>query len=593
MRTTLLVPLLIVFLGWTLLSILILRIIVEQQTRNELASDLSHSISTYQNLQRQHHGLMLRQAALIADLPTIKALMTSNDRHTIQDGSAGFWHTSDSDLFALFDANLNLSAAYRRGGALPDATLEQALSDHLKSGEDHFYVVLGGILYEIAVQPIIFGDHTSGTLLGYLLVGYALDSQVARQVSEAAAAEVLFSNGNTYLAGTLSPALHDQLIADLPHIQSTGNAQTIRLDGQRYLATALPLEPGAPGVPAPHLVVLKSFQQGQALIRRVNRWVATLSILVVCAGMIILLSVSRSITRPINSLMHGVRAMTGGDYTYSLEVKGGAEEIRELSRSFDRMRAQLDQSRKELVQSERLATIGRMASSISHDLRHHLSAMYANAEFMCNPALPQTEREELLTEVRTAVHDMTDLLESLLLFSQTGKALQCVTETMSTVLKRSINTIRSHPAAHNVSLSLDAPSNIQGYVDTRKLGRAIYNLLLNACEAAQRSPSPAVHVQLTQDENMIYIRIIDNGPGVSESVRKTMFLPFVSEGKQSGTGLGLTLAEHIASEHGGAIAFERTDDHLTIFSLVLPRNTWPDPPGSQEGSNEDISKVTQ
>lgn len=92
---------------------------------------------------------------------------------------------------------------------------------------------------------------------------------------------------------------------------------------------------------------------------------------------------------------------------------------------------------------------------------------------------------------------------------------------------------------------------------------------------------------------MIYIRIIDNGPGVSESVRKTMFLPFVSEGKQSGTGLGLTLAEHIASEHGGAIAFERTDDHLTIFSLVLPRNTWPDPPGSQEGSNEDISKVTQ
>jgi nitrogen fixation/metabolism regulation signal transduction histidine kinase len=103
------------------------------------------------------------------------------------------------------------------------------------------------------------------------------------------------------------------------------------------------------------LVVLKSFQQGQALIGRVNRWVAALSILVLCAGAIILLSVSRSITRPINSLMHGVRAMTAGDYTYPLEVKGGAEEIRELSRSFDRMRAQLDQSRKELVQSERLA----------------------------------------------------------------------------------------------------------------------------------------------------------------------------------------------------------------------------------------------
>jgi signal transduction histidine kinase len=219
--------------------------------------------------------------------------------------------------------------------------------------------------------------------------------------------------------------------------------------------------------------------------------------------------------------------------------------------------------------------------------------MYANAEFMCNPRLPQTEREELLIEVRTAVHDMTDLLESLLLFSQTGKALNRIVENMSVVLDRSLGAIRSHPAAHGVSISLDAPSDIRGHIDTRKLGRTIYNLLLNACEAAQRSISPAVHVLLTQDVNMIYISIIDNGPGVPESVRKTMFLPFVSEGKQSGTGLGLTLAEHIASEHGGSIHFERTADNLTIFSILLPRSVWPEPAESSDGSNEDLSKVTQ
>ncbi len=593
MRTTLLVPMLIVFLGWTLLSILILRIIVEQQTRDELASDLSHSISTYRNLQLQHHDLMQRQAALIADLPTIKALMTSNDRHTIEDGSAGFWHTSNSDLFALFNTNLDLAAVYRRAGPLSDDTLETALSYHLKSDEDSFYVVLGGVLYEVEAQPIIFGDHATGTLLGYLLVGYALDSQVARQVSEAAAAEVLFSYGDGYLAGTLQPKLHDQLIAELPHIQSAGGGQTIRLDGQRYLATALPLGPSAPGKPTPHLVVLKSFEQGQALIRRVNRWVATLSILVLCAGTLILLSVSRSITRPLSSLMLGVRAMASGDYTYPLEIKGGAEEVRELSRAFDRMRAQLDQSRKELVQSERLATIGRMASSISHDLRHHLSAIYANAEFMCNPSLPQAEREELLTEVRTAVHDMTDLLESLLLFSQTGKELQRAMESLSVMLERSINSIRSHPAAHGVTLSLDAPVDIRAYIDTRKLGRAVYNLLLNACEAGQQSASPAVRVHLTQDENTIRISVIDNGPGVPEYVSKTMFLPFVSVGKQSGTGLGLTLAEHIASEHGGSIRFERTADHLTIFSIFLPRSIWPETTGLSDASNEDLSKVIQ
>jgi signal transduction histidine kinase len=591
MRTTLLVPLLIVFLGWALLSILILRIIVEQQTRNELASDLNHSISTYQNLQRQHHDLMHRQALLIADLPTIKALMTSNDRHTIEDGGTNFWHTSDSDLFALFSSGLDLSAAYRKGGALPNREVEAALHPHLKNDEESFYVVLGGILYEAAAQPIVFGDRTSGSLLGYLVIGYALDAQVAHQVSEAAAADVLFAYDN-HLVGTLRPELHGELLTELPQIESATQGQTIQLGGQRYLATARPLASGSADSQRPNLVVLKSFQEGQALIRRVNRWVLGLSLLVLCAGTIIVLSVSRAVTRPLNSLIHGVRAMAAGDYTYQVEVKGGAEEVRELSHSFDHMRRQLQQSQKELVQSERLATIGRMASSISHDLRHHLSAIYANAEFMCNPDLAQSEREELLTEVRTAVHDMTDLLESLLLFSQTGKALQCSVETISLVLERSINAIKSHPAARNTSITVNASHEIKGYVDARKLSRAVYNLLLNACEAAQMATAaPSVDLALIEDSNFIRIVITDNGAGVPESVRKTMFMPFVSAGKHSGTGLGLTLAEHIASEHGGHIRFERIQDQLTVFSILLPKSNLLDPPESSNAPTENLSRV--
>lgn len=588
MRTALLVPLLIVFVGWTLLSILTLRIIVEQQTKNDLSLDLSHSISTYFNLQHQHHDLMLQQASLIADLPTIKALMTSGDRQTIQDGSADYWHTSKSDLFVLFNPDFDIAAAYRKGGTTEDKTLKNAISHHFNGDQNSFYVVIGGVLYEAAIQPIIFGNRTSGTVLGHLLIGYALDSQIAHQVSEAAAAEVLFSFGNGYLVGTLPPHLHDELVAKLPHIK-TERGQTIELGGERYLATALPLDQNSPGNAAPYLVVLKSFRQGQALIGRVNRWVAALSLLVLCAGTIILLSVSRSITRPLGSLMQGVRAMSGGDYAYLLETKGGAEEVLELSHAFEHMRAQLDKSRKDLVQSERLATIGRMASSISHDLRHHLSAIYANAEFICDPKLAQPEREELLVDVRAAVHDMTDLLESLLLFSQTGKALHCSVESLFALLERSVNTIRLHPAAHRVTISVSAPVDVRACIDARTLGRAVYNLLLNACEAAQKSESPTVNVRLTEETDLIRIDIADNGPGVPDSVSKTMFLPFVSAGKQSGTGLGLTLAEHIASEHGGSIHFERTPEQLTIFSILLPR---PEAASSVETSTQDLSKVT-
>ena len=594
MRTTLLVPLLIVFLGWTLLSIFILSIIVEQQTRNELVSDLDHSISTYQNLQHQHHDFMRRQAALIADQPTIKALMTSNDRKTIEDGGVRFWQSSDSDLFSLFNSTLVLSAAYNNDGALPAAELQAGLAPHLKDGEDSFFIVLGGVLYEVAVQPIVFGDPDNGSLLGYLVIGYALDTKVAHQVSEAAAADVLFSYNN-HLVGTLRPELHDELMTQLPRVRSAVEGQTITLGGLRYLATTRPLvsrliEP-EPRPQSPRLVVLKSFEQGQALIRRVNRWVTALSLLVLCVGTTIVLSVSRSVTSPLNSLIHGVRAMAAGDYAYPIEVKGAAEEMRELSRSFDRMRRQLQESQKELVQSERLATIGSMASSISHDLRHHLSAIYANAEFMSNPDLSRNEREELLGEVNAAVHDMTDLLESLLLFSQTGKSLQRSIEILCPLLERSINTLKAHPAARDVSIALHTSHEIKAYVDARKLGRAVYNLLLNACEAAQQSPAPpTVSITVAEDDNFVTIAIADNGNGVPESLRKTMFMPFVSAGKQSGTGLGLTLAEHIASEHGGFIRFDRTADHFTIFTIFIPKE-FTDTTEPADALTENLSRV--
>src|SRR6202035_1620106 len=93
----------------------------------------------------------------------------------------------------------------------------------------------------VAIQPIIFGGRANGTQLGYLAMGYALDDRVARQVSQAAAAEVAFTDGNTLLAGTLKPDLEHQLQAAMPQLQSTANGTTLQLGKERYLATAVPL----------------------------------------------------------------------------------------------------------------------------------------------------------------------------------------------------------------------------------------------------------------------------------------------------------------------------------------------------------------
>ncbi len=574
MRTTLLIPLLLLSFGCTPVSLLILQTIVRQQARASLASDLQHSVQTYQNLSRQRRELLVRESALLADLPSLKALMTADSR-TIADGGTEFWHVSGSDFFALLDRNGNLIVSYNRGASLDQAKVAEGLESGLRHAEDTALLAIDGRLYEISTQPLVFGNRDDGSQLGFVAVGYAVDERVAREVSEAAAAEVTFTVGTGIVASTLQPVLQRQLVTQAGGLlRGPTENRNIRLGQEDYLAASVPLsETGEPdAATTPKLVVLKSFAQATQLESRVNRWVLLLVLVALIAGAGMLVSISRTLTNPIQTLVEGTRALALGNFDYRLSEDGVAE-IRELSRAFERMRVELRRTQNDLLDSERLATIGRMASSISHDLRHYLSAMYANAEFMSSENLPQAEREELFLEVQAAVQGMTDLLDSLLLFTQTGRALQLSHESVASVVQHAVAMARSHPAARDVRIVVDSKRpSMRVWIDAKKLGRAVYNLLLNACQAAHRgSDCPLVTISLEEDQDNICIRVSDNGPGVAESIRKTMFLPFVSEGKESGVGLGLTLAQQIAQEHGGTIELKAGPENHSTFMITLPK----------------------
>jgi signal transduction histidine kinase len=577
MRTTLLIPLLVLSFGCTVLSLLVIRTIVQQQTQTNLASDLQHSVKTYRNFQHQQRELLSRESALLADLPSLKSLMTTYDPRTIEDGGVEFWQVSGCDFFALLDQNGKLIASYNRGPALDRSGVARDLEIRQRKPDELILLALNDRIYEISTQPLYFGPKENGTLLGFVAVGYAIDEHVAQAVSEAAAAEVAFTVDGKVVASTLTPMLQQQLIERGGELlQLPTQNRMIRLGKVDYLAASERLTNSvtqeSPSQ-VPQLVVLKSFEGATQLVDRVNRWVLALALLALVVGSGMLVSISRTLTRPIETLVGGTRALAQGNFDYQLS-EDGAEEIRELSRAFERMRIQLRRSQKELLDSERLATIGRMASSISHDLRHYLSAMYANAEFMSDGNITQFEREELMLEVKSAVQGMTDLLDSLLLFTQTGRALYPEYESIALMIQRAVSMVRSHPAGRDVKISLNGLSSLQAWVDSKKLGRAVYNLLLNACQAAKRGngPGPAtVSLSLIEGERAIEIKIADNGPGVPAPVRQKIFLPFVSEGRESGIGLGLTLAQQIAQEHGGGIDLEETAEGETVFTIHLPK----------------------
>jgi len=158
-------------------------------------------------------------------------------------------------------------------------------------------------------------------------------------------------------------------------------------------------------------------------------------------------------------------------------------------------------------------------------------------------------------------------------------------------LERAVGLIRAHPDAEGVKLATyyGSPADTVAVVDGMQIERAIYNLLLNACQAVRSSgPSGQVKVAVELQGQYIVVNVIDNGAGVPENIRKSLFDPFVSEGKQKGTGLGLTLAHRIAVEHGGEVILLSSSDGETIFQMKVARALPLQPPMDVlEGSPHD------
>jgi signal transduction histidine kinase len=583
-RVLLVAAMALVIAAVTLASLLLVRHQLGIQVNNDLSKDLIHSVSTFQDLQAQRLNALDRENALLADLPYLKALMTTSDSRTIEDGGVEFWKVSGNDLFALADREDRVVAAYV-DGPHSDIALRADLHNLFTSSTIH-YLVSGGRLYACSVRPLYFGSKQNGTLLGHVISGFAIERDMVRQIGQATATDATFTSGGVPLASTLTPPILRELTGlHLPLWREPMAPIQIRLGSERYLAAIEDLSPSASA--SLQLVVLKSFEQAEQSVKQIDRLVLFAGLLALMLGTMLMEALSRVVTRPLEHLAAGVRAFGVGDSAHLLPHRGTTE-VRELSKAFASMRNEILRTNQALLEAERLATIGRMASSVSHDLRHYLAAVYANAEFLASSRLSDAERFDILSDIRAAVHGTTELIESMLIFSRTGTAIRRTPELMATLLERAVALVRGHPDAGDVTLiaKYNDPAETAAVLDGKQIERAIFNLLLNACQSVRTGEGIArVVATLYVQDRQIILEVVDNGPGVPEDIRTSLFEPFVSEGKQKGTGLGLTLAHCIAAEHGGEVIMVGSRPGETVFRMSVAREAVREPLPVAENHN--------
>src|SRR5581483_6221937 len=193
----------------TFVSLLTVRHRLERVLTANVSADLARSITTFGNLQAQRMTALDRENALLADLPDLRALMTTSDDRTIEDGGVRFWKVSGNDLFALANRDGRIIAVYTTDpSAAPNLRADLA---SVIAPSPRPYVISGDSLFATSVRPLYFGSEDTGTILGYVISGFPIDRAAIEQLSNATSVDAAFVSGSRVLAGSLTPALEAAL----------------------------------------------------------------------------------------------------------------------------------------------------------------------------------------------------------------------------------------------------------------------------------------------------------------------------------------------------------------------------------------------
>src|SRR5215470_9122137 len=203
LRTKFLLSLALVSSALTCATLWMVRRSVRIQLRKEIAEDLRNSVAVFRNVQRQREVSLSRSAELLANLPSLKALMTTQDAATIQDASADIWRLAPSDLFVLASPTGKVLATHTTFPGITRGTAQDLLKNSLGVDQPSFWWYGAGRLYEVFLQPIYFGSPKDANVLGILGVGHEISDAVAMDLGRIASSQVAFYYGNVLVVSTL------------------------------------------------------------------------------------------------------------------------------------------------------------------------------------------------------------------------------------------------------------------------------------------------------------------------------------------------------------------------------------------------------
>jgi signal transduction histidine kinase len=218
---------------------------------------------------------------------------------------------------------------------------------------------------------------------------------------------------------------------------------------------------------------------------------------------------------------------------------------------------------------EPLSTISRVVAFVSHDLRHPLTAILANAEFLTRSDISERQRSDTYQEIRWAIDRMNEMVSSLVDCSKGRDTLRPVARNIVDTVEHAIRMASVKQEFPGVTITHQHEGLAVGWFDSSRFERVIANLVRNACEAVSPDTGQIV-ITTTGSRNCLQIGVWDNGPGIPATIQDSVFQPFVSCGKTRNSGLGLAIAKQFVEDHGGVLYLDGRSQIGTLFKITIP-----------------------
>ncbi len=574
LRTQLTVSILAVVFLLTAAVLVVVRARVREHIREDLVSTLRAESAVYTDFVRLRREQTHQSAVMIADQPSLKALMLTNSPSPVQDGSESILESSGADLLILEGASGEILASHSRADSTGDGAAEGLLQ--VSPGMQDWWFVRGH-LYEVSFAPIVGGSGTEQHLLGRIALGRDVSRQsVLHTEAFAGSAYVIERHGTIWLSSLNPNAARDFEASLAGETWTPDSIRDVELGGERYLANLVEL----PGDHPVHLYCLESFDQATRFLGSLNWALAIIGGFAVLAGALLAFVASRHITRPLEQLALGTQRLKQGDFDFQFAVEG-SDEVAELTRAFDEMRNSLQRSRESLLRSARLEAVGQLAGGVAHDFNNLVMIIKGYSDLLLDSATPEARGH--LEQIKNAGDRATSLTRQLLAFSRQQVLEPQVLDPNQTV--RNMVKMLRVLIGEDIELRTNFSEQIgRVQVDPGQLEQVVMNLVVNARDAMPKGGKLIIETQpcdldeqyaRTHGEvtpgSFAMLMITDTGCGMSKETSEHIFEPFfTTKADGKGTGLGLATVYGIIKQSHGHISVDSEIGRGTSFKVYLP-----------------------